>query len=276
MRQYIKLKIEYDEHLVEVPAFTRLDTFLVEALEHNVSRNRIQQLIEKKLVSQIQAPNAPIKSSTKFTEHTKVLIRIAKEQPHELISNNKNVPILFQDDHLAIVVKPAGMTVHPGHGTSNDTLVHSLLAQIDKLSPDELRPGIVHRLDRDTQGLMIIAKQSQSHTALSALFQERQIKKHYHAVLWGDLRNLDAEVEGVIFRNKNDRKKMQFLPKDKYFGEPERVKSAELSYKVVNKNEYFTAIDIDLKTGRTHQIRATFFTFRAPGNRRQLLWAISQ
>ena len=172
------------------------------------------------------------------------------------------------------------MTVHPGAGTKEDTLVHSLVAQIHPLSSlnGEERPGIVHRLDRDTEGLMLIAKDNPTHQRLAEQFQTRRIYKEYHAWLSGLLRPAKGEIDGFISRSPRNRKRMQFSSYD-FMG---RGRPASLSYELLREIEKFSLVKIILKTGRTHQIRCSFLSIRTsvvgdqlykkPGMRKKDLW----
>ncbi len=195
-------------------------------------------------------PSFKVKTQANFCLQLEILPKIT------LQANNQNVPILYQDEDLAIVHKPAKMTVHPGAGTQQDTLVHSLKSQIHPLSDcnSEQRPGIIHRLDRDTEGLMLIAKNNLIHRKIAEQFQARTIYKEYHAWLCGIPAPEKGEINGFISRNRNNRKLMQF----QFENSIPNARQASLSYVTIKKKYNFSLVKIILKTGRTHQIRCSF------------------
>jgi len=201
------------------------------------------------------------KPSEKFKSDQILLFAFPVVAEYTLVPSTNEVPVLYQDQSLAIIHKPADITVHPGAGTGDDTLVHILVGQMDNLSEgnDPSRPGIVHRLDRATEGLMVIAKNNNIHHLLSAMFQKREVIKEYHAWVWGH--PIESEkIEGYIGRHPTDRKKMLFsdTPLNHTY------KLSVLSYKVIQENEFGSLLKILLKTGRTHQIRATFSARQFP------------
>jgi 23S rRNA pseudouridine1911/1915/1917 synthase len=224
------------------------------------SRTHVQKLIKNGNI----LVNGKICDKPSFKSELATTVNIHYELPQEytLHGNSEfSVPVLYQDEHLAVIHKPPGMTVHPGAGTKEDTLVHVLLSQIETLSEgsDKLRPGIVHRLDRETEGLMIIAKNNHAHFILAEAFAERKIIKEYSAWVWG-LTEPVKEVSGYIGRHPKDRKKMlfEFVPFD------DTYKTAIMSYQTVDSTKYFSMLKINLQTGRTHQIRATLAKLNNP------------
>ncbi len=248
--------------VLELPAGERLDKFLAQYLSDasvDISRSQLQRLIGDGHVSGI-APHL-LKSSYKAKAAHSITIMIPAEKPAALIPFEASIPVLYQDEYLAIVHKPAGMTVHPGAATGADTLVHALVGQMDKLAPHAERPGIVHRLDRETEGLMVIAKTDQARAALGQLFAERQVNKVYQAIVWGNVQ-LPDEIDGYIWRDRRDRKKMRFG--ERAPESPARAREAQL---MVTQSQNFkngTELEIQLITGRTHQIRATCAHLHAP------------
>lgn len=243
-----------------LPPGMRLDRFLAEITQElGISRSRIQKLIEEGLVSGI--PEKLLKPSFKAKQDLEIVLTIPAEKKAELIPFDFAIPVLYEDEFLAVVHKPAGMTVHPGAGTGNDTVVHALLSRFDKLAPDKERPGIVHRLDRETEGLLLVAKSDKARTALSAAFAAREIEKHYTAMVWGQV-TLPAEISGFISRDEHNRKKMRFTPEMRT-GRA-RAREAELEITAQEQLAAATTLEIRLITGRTHQIRATLAHFHAP------------
>ena len=170
--------------------------------------------------------------------------------PREAIPQAEDIPleILYEDADLAVVVKPRGMVVHPAAGHPDGTLVNALLAKLDSLGGigGELRPGIVHRLDKETSGLMLVAKNDETQEALSRMLKDREIEKHYLALVEGIFRDQEGRVDAPIGRSKKDRKKMAVDPE----GRP-----AVTRWKVIAEGNGCTLLDVRILTGRTHQIR---------------------
>lgn len=246
----------------ELPEGVRLDKFLTAELgegRHGFSRSQLQRLIEQGRISGISEKN--LKSSFKAKRATPIAIALPAEKPAEILPFAASVPVLYEDEYLAIVHKPAGMTVHPGAATGNDTLVHALVGQIKKLAPHTERPGIVHRLDRETEGLMVIAKTDKARAALAKLFAERQVHKTYQAIVWGSV-ELPEEVDGFIWRDRKNRKKMKFGNEAPDHGI--RSREAQLIFLQQTRYKFGTELEINLITGRTHQIRATCAHLHAP------------
>lgn len=245
-----------------LPAGERLDLFLARALAErgeNISRSAIQRQIANGLVEGI----SPQQLKPGFRSKRPVAIRffVPVAQETKLVPFAAKIPILYEDEYLAVVHKPAGMTVHPGAGTGNDTLVHALIGKLDRLAPHDERPGIIHRLDRETEGLMVIAKTEEARQRLSAAFAARQVTKIYTALVWGSV-HLPEAVEGFIWRDLRNRKRMQFALKV-----PDsiaRARSASLFVTYQTRYRYATELSLQLITGRTHQIRATLRYFHAP------------
>ena len=166
-----------------------------------------------------------------------------------LVAQDIPIELLYEDEYLAVVNKPAGLVVHPGAGNPDGTLVNALMARLSSLSGigGELRPGIVHRLDKDTSGLILIAKDDETHQALSAQLANREMEKHYRAVVEGRFREDAGRVEAPIGRSAKDRKKMAVRPDGRY---------ALTEWKVLRPDfRHGTLLDVHILTGRTHQIR---------------------
>ena len=224
----------------------RIDSFL--SGKTDFTRTRIQQLIKDK---NITVNGKPTKSSYKIEENDEIAIEVPEVETTEIKPENIKIDIVYEDSDIAVINKQAGMVVHPAHGHYSGTLVNALLYHIKDLSGinGEIRPGIVHRLDKDTSGLIVIAKNDKVHTALTEMFQEKKIKKTYLAILKGKLNKTEGKVVTQIGRDKNDRKKMTVID------DITKGKNAITNYKVVSQNNLFTLVKVNIKTGRTHQIR---------------------
>jgi len=248
-----------EENTFNVSPAQRIDGFLSQIWQENFSRSRIQKFIRDGKIKL----NGKICNKPAFQIQGDVTIELNYEEPKDYLiaRSDKQIPILFEDPYLAIIHKPTNMTVHPGAGTKDDTLVHYLLGQFDELSEvdDKQRPGIVHRLDRETEGLMVIAKKTNVHRQLSELFENRKIQKKYEAWLWGHSPEV-CVAEGFIGRHRSNRKKMVYSPEQVN----PTYKSSEMSITTLEQTNHFSRVTIDLKTGRTHQIRATCSYLKIP------------
>ncbi|RME90960.1 MAG: RluA family pseudouridine synthase [Candidatus Hydrogenedentota bacterium] len=247
-----------------LPANTRLDFALVQCLPQH-TRSKIQRWIREGRVK--ISDRVVTKAGFQSKREANGIICIPEEKTFELKPSHVKVPILYEDDFFAVIHKPPKMTVHPGAGTKGDTLVHSLIGQMDSLSNEhQERPGIVHRLDRETEGLLLIAKTNDAHAKISRLFAERKIRKTYYAFLFGTGLPAQGHLYGKIGRHPKDRKKMLFIPdSDKNRIEiPAYYKEASLTYSILQETQLFSFAKILLETGRTHQIRASFFSIGRP------------
>jgi 23S rRNA pseudouridine1911/1915/1917 synthase len=234
----------------ESDAGKRLDKYLSENIIE-LSRSRIQGLIEEKSVKINQ--KIIDNSNYKTCLSDEITIELPEAKPSKLSAKTDiTLDVVFEDKYLMVINKQAGLTVHPGAGNFDDTLVNALIARLgENLSSINgvLRPGIVHRLDRDTTGLILIAKTDEAHQSLSAQLKEREIKRIYHAVVWNKPDIKVGKIATSIARSKVDRTKMSIY---KTFG-----KQAVTHYTLLNV--YFEGIlsllEFRLETGRTHQIR---------------------
>ncbi len=227
----------------------RLDKFLTMRIE-NATRTKVQKGIEvgSVLVNQrIVKSNYQIKPADIVT----VVLPNPPRNP-ELIAENIPITIVYEDESLVLVNKEAGMVVHPGYNNYNGTLVNALLFHISKLPEysDEMRPGLVHRIDKDTSGLILVAKSESALVHLAKQFYDHSIQRIYNALVWGDVKNDSGTVTGNISRDLKDRRLSAV------FEDPSIGKHAVTHYKVLERFGFCTLIECKLETGRTHQIRA--------------------
>lgn len=235
----------------------RLDKFLATLDEIN-SRSMAQDLIEKGLVS---VNGKPAKASMSVSIGQQIDITLPVPQPTELIPFDLKLDILFEDDDLIIVNKPAGLVVHPSAGHQQDTLVNALLAHTKNLSMKyEERPGIVHRIDKETSGLLVVAKNDFAHEVLSAQFKNKTAHRIYYALVDKNLQRLSGTCKSYLARHPTDRKRYASVrANNKVITEPvegfENGKWAVTHYTRLAHHSNMTYLKIKLETGRTHQIR---------------------
>lgn len=232
----------------------RLDHYL--ALELNeISRTYIQKLIKDGNVT----VNGRIKKSSYMVkEGETILANIPEAEPLRIDAQNIPLDIVFQDKYLAVINKAQGMVVHPAPGNYEGTLVNALLFHIDNLSSINgiIRPGIVHRLDKDTSGLLVIAKTDTSHRILSNQLKDHSVSREYIALLHGRLNDPEGTINAPIGRDQKNRKKMAVTQKNS--------KTAITHYQVLRLYEKYTLVKVKLETGRTHQIRVHFSSLKHP------------
>lgn len=228
----------------------RIDKFLLDRLP-NTSRNKIQNAAKN---GNIRVNGNLVKQNYKVKPHDEVAIVLPYPiREIELIAENIPIDIVYEDDELAIVNKPSDMVVHPAYGNYTGTLVNALMYHFENL-PNKNdayfgRPGLVHRLDKHTTGIMIIAKTEFALTNLAKQFFDRTTERRYHALVWGDVQNDEGTIIGNIGRSLKNRKMMAVFPEGD-FG-----KHAVTHYKVLERFGLVTLIECKLETGRTHQIR---------------------
>ncbi len=222
----------------------RADVLLSE--KTGLSRSRVAALIAEGRCE--SGGKALTKSAEKVPEGQEILLTVPAPEETETRPQDLPLEILYQDEDLAVVVKPRGMVVHPAAGHEDGTLVNALLFHLDSLGGigGEKRPGIVHRLDRDTSGLMLAAKNDETQIALSRMLAERQIEKHYRALVEGTMKEPSGRVEAPIARSKRDRKKMAVDPEGR---------EAVTEWRVIAEGKRCALLDVHILTGRTHQIR---------------------
>ncbi len=245
----------YEHHRILVDkgqSLLRIDKFLMMRLE-NVSRNRIQNASE---AGSILVNAKPVKSSYRVKPGDLITIVLA-HPPRlvEVIAQDIPIEVVYEDEDLVIVNKPAGMVVHPGYGNYTGTLVNALAYKFhpDKLGQsiesETVRPGLVHRIDKNTSGLVVVSRNEKAMTHLAKQFFDRTIKRRYMALAWGDFSEDIGTVVGHIGRNQTDRKSMEVYP------EGDHGKHAVTHFSVLERFGYVTLIECRLETGRTHQIR---------------------
>jgi 23S rRNA pseudouridine1911/1915/1917 synthase len=222
----------------------RLDLFLANHVE-NATRNKVQRAIQ---AGSVLVNGKTVKPSHSVAPGEVIHITLPKSPPQDALPEEIPLSILFEDDDLIIVNKPAGMVTHPAYSNYSGTLVNALLHHCNALSTltDPTRPGIVHRLDKDTSGLMVVAKSDTAHAKLARQFAARTIKREYWALVWGLFKKKEGVIETLLGRSKSDRKKMAVV---------EEGKQAITEYSVIEEFSYLTLVRLKLRTGRTHQIR---------------------
>jgi 23S rRNA pseudouridine1911/1915/1917 synthase len=240
-------------------AGTRLDAYLASQIA-GWSRSRLQRLITDE---DVLVNDASAKSSLKLREGDEIEVELAELPVTKFEPEDIPLDVVFEDEHLAVINKPAGMVVHPGAGVQSGTLANAIAWRFKSTPPDEggvgapvvegndgvvlsQRVGIVHRLDKDTSGLIVVAKSDMIHEALSEQFRERQVYKSYVALVHGAIEKASGMIEAPIGRNKHNRLRMKISPSGR---------SAVSMWKVRKRYNKFTLVDVEIKTGRTHQIR---------------------
>ena len=228
----------------------RVDKYIASQLE-NVSRTKIQEAISEGFIT---VNGNPEKASYTLQPGDVIDVEIPQPPPPEAHPEKMHLNIIHEDDDLLIVNKKAGTVVHPAHGNWSGTLVNGLLWYADELSfpeKDTLRPGIVHRLDKDTSGLLVVAKNDETHQKLSEYFRTKDIERTYYTIIWGVPEKKQGTITGNIGRDPKNRKKMAVLPEG-------RGKYAVTHYKVIETFDHLALVEVKLETGRTHQIRVHF------------------
>ncbi|WP_035678140.1 RluA family pseudouridine synthase [Flavobacterium limnosediminis] len=246
---------ELDEELYEHHRFEagkgqaplRVDKFLMNLVE-NATRNKIQQAAAN---GNIFVNNIPVKSNYKVKANDVVRV-LLEHPPFENIIIPENIPldIVYEDDQLLVINKPAGLVVHPGHGNYTGTLVNALAFHFENLPMNSSeRPGLVHRIDKDTSGLLVVAKTDHAMAFLARQFEEKTSEREYIALVWGNVVEEEGTVTGYIGRHMKDRMQMACYDNEEY------GKWAVTHYKVLERLGYVTLVSCKLETGRTHQIR---------------------
>lgn len=231
----------------------RLDVFVAEQVEQ-LSRSVVKSLINE---GQVLVNGARQKASYHVREGDEISIEIPEPQVLELVPRDIPLEIIYQDEDLAVINKPKGLVVHPAHGNWDYTMVNALLYHIKDLSGinGQIRPGIVHRLDKDTSGVMVVAKNDVAHRSLAAQIKDHSIKREYIALVHGTIKENLGTIDAPIGRSKNDRKKMAVIAD----GRP-----AVSKYQVLERYHNYSLVKVELLTGRTHQIRVHFAYIKHP------------
>ena len=223
----------------------RLDVFLAR-MDGTLSRSRIQKLI---MDGNVTVDGKKAKASLRLSADATVAVEMPEPEATDIVPEKIPLDILYEDEDVIVVNKARGMVVHPAAGVSRGTLVNALLAHCKDLSGinGALRPGIVHRLDKDTSGVMIAAKNDAAHRSLAEQIQEKTAKRVYWAILTGNIAEAEGVIHGAIGRNPKDRQKMAVVR--------ENGKDATTKFRVLERFGAYTLVECRLMTGRTHQIR---------------------
>jgi 23S rRNA pseudouridine1911/1915/1917 synthase len=243
MYEHLRVVVDKGQSLL------RIDKFLMHRIE-NASRNRIQNAID---LGNVLVNDKPVKPSYKV-KPLDVISIVLPHPPRDTEVYPENIPlaIVYEDDDVLVVNKPAGLVVHPGYNNYTGTLVNGLVyhfQQLPTLPGNDGRPGLVHRIDKDTSGLLLVSKNERAMNWLARQFFDHTITRKYIALAWGDL-EADGTISGYIGRSINDRRVMSI------YDDPEKGKWSVTHYRVLERMGYVTLVECQLETGRTHQIRA--------------------
>lgn len=245
MFEHFRFEVDKGQSLV------RIDKFLTTRIE-NASRNRVQNAID---AGNVLVNEQPVKSSYKVKPNdTIVIVMPYQRRSTEVIPENIPINIVYEDEDIMVINKEAGMVVHPGHGNYSGTLVNAVCYHLqqngEKPVKDDERAGLlVHRIDKDTSGLLLIAKNEIAHNRLAKQFFDHTITRSYVALVWGRMEQTEGTIEGNIGRSLTDRLKMRVFP------EGDHGKHAVTHYSLLEDFDYVSLVECRLETGRTHQIR---------------------
>ena len=249
IKDTITLTYEDLEHL-------RIDKYLASLeVPELYSRTLIESLIGE---GKVQVNQENVKKNFKLSNNDIITVELPEPEPTGITPQNIPLDIIFEDEHLAIINKPAGLVVHPGIGNRDNTLVNGLVYHFANNLSDgsqDLRPGIVHRLDKDTSGLLIVAKTNRAQSKLQTMFQNKEITKFYRAIVVGHPKEHEGTIESFIEKVPNNPRKMRVSDKGKW---------SITHWKVIKYYHFFSYLNINLETGRTHQIRIHFQSKNIP------------
>lgn len=248
-KEIIEIKVE------EKDKGKRLDAFLNEFFE-DATRSYIQKLIDNENVAIDN--KSKTKSGNKLKGKERIIVKIPEDEVLEVLPENIPIDIVYEDKDMVIINKDPGVIVHPAQGYYTGTLVNAVLYHIKDLSTINgvIRPGIVHRLDKDTSGLIVIAKNDIAHVKLTDMFKDKTIEKRYVCICKGNFKNIGGRIETLIGRDSKDRKKMAVVT--------ENGKIAITNYEVLDSVQGFSLVDVGIETGRTHQIRVHMKSLNHP------------
>jgi len=233
----------------------RLDKYVASSVQ-NASRTKVKAAIK---AGRVLVNGKKEKPSYNVQPEDQIEITLMKPPPPEVVPENIPLDIIYEDDDLLIVNKPPDMVVHPAYANWNGTLVNGLMYHIEQLSEpeeDTIRPGIVHRIDKDTSGILVVAKKNEIHSELSRYFMRHDIERTYWAVVWGHP-DKEGTIDAHLGRDPYNRKRFAVVPED-------RGKHAVTHYKVLEYFDHLALAEIKLETGRTHQIRVHFSDLEMP------------
>lgn len=237
------MKSEFDITIPAGQQRQRIDVYLAAHVE-NATRSKVQQAIRN---GEVLLNGKPVKVSTLIAPGDVIHIQLSRPAPPEVLPENIPLNVVYEDDDLLVVNKPAGMVTHPAYKNYSGTLVNALMHHTHSLSQSHpQRPGIVHRLDKDTSGLLVVAKNETVHQKLAKQFAQKTTEREYWAIVWGIFKRPSGVIEASLGRSKSDRKKVAVVAEGKH---------AVTEYEVLEQFEYLALIRLHLRTGRTHQIR---------------------
>ncbi|NUN68440.1 MAG: RluA family pseudouridine synthase [Bacteroidetes bacterium] len=245
------MKNHFEIHVPPGQTKERLDVYLTNRTE-NATRNKVQEAIKN---GEVLVNGKNVKPSYVVLPEDLITVNLSRPDPPEVKAEDIPLEIVHEDDYLLVVNKPAGMVTHPAYKNYSGTLVNALMHHSEQLSQlhaeedeefDIVRPGIVHRLDKDTSGLLVVAKDETTHQKLAKQFAAKTSEREYHAVVWGRFKQESGTIDAPLGRSKSDRKKVAVVADGK---------NAVTDYEVIEQFEYVTLIRLHLHTGRTHQIR---------------------